>query len=219
MHTTGFKLLNPVTMGQVTGSPIKAQNKIAREAVVGSCPKVPVIFNGKTVNCIMDTGSPVTLMSESSFNCLFPMQQVGPVGDLPWLKLRVANKTRIPYVGYAMMSVEVGDLALGELGIVITEDVTGDPNEPPLLGMNIIQCCWNAVGSDPQAKGNFASAPIPVKRAWEMAFDVCRCVDMAPTPGTLWPAYRYPVRVPGQSEILLWVRAPSSVQDGDCVLV
>lgn len=85
--------------------------------------------------------------------------------------------------------------------------------------MNIIQCCWNAVGSDPQAKGNFASAPIPVKRAWEMAFDVCRSVDMAPTPGTLRPAYRYPVHVPEQSEILLWARAPSSVQDGDCVLV
>lgn len=70
-------------------------------------------------------------------------------------------------------------------------------------GMNIIQCCWTAVGSDPQAQGNFASTPIPVKRVWEMALDVCRRVDMTPTPGTLLPAYRYPVHVPGQSEILL----------------
>ena len=52
-----------------------------------------------------------------------------------------------------------------------------------------------------------------------MAFDVCRRVDMAPTPGTLRPAYRYPVCVPGQSEILLWARASSSIQDGESVLV
>lgn len=56
----------------------------------------------------MDTGSPVTLMSETYFNRLFPMQEVGPVGNLTWLRLRVANQTKIPYIGYAMIDVKVG---------------------------------------------------------------------------------------------------------------
>lgn len=71
------------------------------------------------------------------------MQEVGPVGDILWLKLKAANKTRISFVGYAMMKVGVGDLALGELGIAITEGVAGDPNELALLGMTISQCCWS----------------------------------------------------------------------------
>lgn len=59
------------------------------------------------VKCLVDTGSQVTLFSESLCRELFKDKQTND-RDLPWLTLRAANGLTIPYVGYMVADFIVG---------------------------------------------------------------------------------------------------------------
>jgi len=67
--------------------PSNLQSKLKLTA---ACPQVTVKVDNTDVQCLLDTGSQVTLFSENLCN-----EEV-----LSWLKLRTANGLSIPYVGY-----------------------------------------------------------------------------------------------------------------------
>lgn len=75
---------------------------------------------------------------------------MGDENDLYWLKLKAANGLALPYIGYAMGQMQVGDIVLKDMGILISESDPNNPDALPILGMNIIVPCWNALFSEPQ---------------------------------------------------------------------
>lgn len=208
----------------MTGCPNSDPPVPGSRNIVGVCPQVEVLFEGKPVRCLLDTGSQVTLMSESHYQWLFQERGVGQKGDLSWLTLRAANGLEIPYVGYTIIDVQVGEVRIPKIGVVITKDATGK-TDLPILGMNVISTCWDVLFSSPQEKTTFLSVQPndDSRELWKAAFQDCQRVRAMPaTPavrGSLRPAYRRPVWVPAQSELTLWARVPSGVKGGQCVLI
>lgn len=112
-------------------------------SLVGNCPAVTIGIGGVTVDCILDTGSMVSTITESFYNkylCDIPIVQECH------LKLRAANGLEIPYVGYieADVYVQPVNLRLEKRGILIVKDTQGR-EIPGLLGMNIIKECKDLV--------------------------------------------------------------------------
>lgn len=71
--------------------------------MVGRCPEVQVQIRGRTVPCVLDTGSQVTLFSQTFFQRHFGMDELRDAEDLQWLMLNAANGLRIPFVGYVVL--------------------------------------------------------------------------------------------------------------------
>lgn len=181
-------------------------------------------MNCKKVQFLLDTGSNVTLMTEGCFKRLFGEQIMGDENDLYWLKLQAANGLAMPYVGYALTEVQVGDIVLKDMGILISENDPENPEVLPIQGMNIIVPCWDIPFSKPQAEIQTwpPETDAITQQVWTAAFEDCRRIQAAVPPphtGTLQPAYRYPVMIPKQSEQVIWARAPSMLKKNQCILV
>jgi hypothetical protein len=61
------------------------------------CPEARVKIGGVMARCLLDSGSEVSLITESFFKHHFGEEKLY---DLPWLKVRAANDQEIPYLGY-----------------------------------------------------------------------------------------------------------------------
>lgn len=70
--------------GTQTESPLKP-------ALIGQCPEVEVMVQGKNVPCILDTGSQVTLFSQSPFQKYVQQEPIHEAGEIPWLTLKAAK--------------------------------------------------------------------------------------------------------------------------------
>lgn len=119
--STGF-LRAPVTVGQVAGSSLQGPRETLRETIAGICPVVEVKVDKIPVQCLVDTGSQVTIFTESFCKELFQNKAVRDAGDVPWLTLRAANGLDIPYVGYILADFEVEGVLVPARGIVIARD-------------------------------------------------------------------------------------------------
>lgn len=91
-------------MGQVAGTPLCDPSSVPalRDDWVGRCPTVEVQANGVTINCLVDTGSQVTLFSESLAQELFADRRLQAM-EASQLTLRGANGLDIPYTGYIVV--------------------------------------------------------------------------------------------------------------------
>lgn len=220
----GFKRVTPATTGRVSGDDKRGPTQTHQPQIVGACRQVDILVKGKKVTFLLDTGSNVTLMTEACFKRLFAGHELNDESDLYWLKLRAANGLSIPYVGYVMADVQVGDIALKDMGIVISETDPNDPSSLPILGMNIIGPCWDVLFAQPPAQIQTwpPEADVATRRVWAAAFDDCQRIRAAcppPQKGTLRPAYRHPVTVPRNSELVIWARTPPSIKKNQCVLI
>ena len=81
---------------------------VPRPDIVGKCPEVIVDVEGVEIPCLLDTGSQVTLFSESFFQKWLGHIQLRNKEDLSWMELRAANGLNIPYTGYAVLDFAVG---------------------------------------------------------------------------------------------------------------
>ncbi len=92
----------------MTGPPkCDPTHKLTEATIAKACPIAEVKVDDIDVKCLVDTGSQVTLFSESLCKELFKSKQTN-TGDLPWLTLRAANGLAIPYVGYMVADFVVG---------------------------------------------------------------------------------------------------------------
>lgn len=65
-------------------------------------------------------------------------------GKTPSLfRLRAANGLEIPYIGYAVLNLEVEGIKVTERGVVIVEDEKC--THPFVVGMNVIMACWDTL--------------------------------------------------------------------------
>lgn len=108
--------------------------------IVGSCPGVEVEVAGVKVPCILDTGSQVTLFSESFIQKWLGHIKPRGADDLNWLTLKAANGLSIPYTGYAILDFSVAGVKVPGKGVVIVKDECLGV-EKGILGMNVITDC------------------------------------------------------------------------------
>lgn len=67
-----------------------------------------VDVQGQQVPCLLDTGSQVTMFSQSLFQQHFGVEGIQDPSSIPWLTLKAANGLQIPYVGYAVLDFTIG---------------------------------------------------------------------------------------------------------------
>ena len=131
---------------------------------------------------VLDTGSMVTTLNHQFFRDHL-QSRLGPIRPCQWLRLRAANGLAIPYVGYIEADVVVAGQRLPQMGFLITEPQGGAEQAiPGLLGMNIIQHCYDLIresGLRPESEWG---------AEWRRVFSTCRTVQGLPADGRLGAA-------------------------------
>ncbi|KAK7913452.1 hypothetical protein WMY93_013663 [Mugilogobius chulae] len=132
-----------------------------------------------------------------------------------WLTLEAANGLAIPYLGYVILAIKVGDSELTDCGFLIVKDhCLTDSNG--VVGMNVISRLWKIMDSRPIT--SLTSDPAQ-QQAWTMAFKICsRQMQFADSDGTIGyvrTINRHPVLIPAQSEVLLWGRTKGGIDGKD----
>lgn len=171
-----------------------------------------VTAGGETILCLLDTGSQVTLFSETFFKRHFQNHQAKSKTDICWLKLKAANGLRIPYVGYVMLDFKIGGVEVPQRGVLIVSDCMGPDHG--LLGMNVIESVWETVngGRHPGLQVFRSAVPASLHQEWDRVFACCqRALAVVPTEDQLVTARltrQQPVVVPPETEMVLWAQVP-----------
>ena len=109
---------------------------------VGTSPTVMARIDGVPVRSLLDTGSMVTLVTESFFKDKLESILSNPHDASRLLKLQGANGLDIPYLGFVTATVEIGGSMIHECGIFIMKDTeataTMRKRVPCLIGTNIL---------------------------------------------------------------------------------
>ncbi len=130
------------------GGSFLASTVPSHSTLIGQCPVMKVVMAGVVVPCLVDTGSMVSTITEGFFAEHFQPQVQGILQSCGWLQLKAANGLDIPYKGYLELDVEVLGRTLSRMGILVVRDPpdvqtqTRKRNVPGLLGMNILQSCY-----------------------------------------------------------------------------
>ena len=122
-------------MEEDSGSPLP-------KSVVGGTPTTKAKMAGMEVECLVDTGSMVTLVSETFYNQNLKSKcgRVRSCGKM--LALRGANGLEIPYLGYLELDVVVGGVTVPKCGVLVLKDtaatVVRRRKVPGILGTNVL---------------------------------------------------------------------------------
>lgn len=183
--------------------------------MVGQCPIVEVLVQGRIVPCIIDTGSQVTLFSQSLFQRHFSDDCIEDPSRISWLALRAANGLQIPYVGYAVLDFNIGGVEVKRKGVVIVQDDCIN-TEYGLLGMNVVVDCWEGIfqGRHPGVTAFKSVFPPSADKAWDAAFAACQrtCALEAEVriQGIAKLQRQAPVVVPPATEMIVWAYVPEA---------
>lgn len=99
--------------------------------MIGHSPVVEVRVGGKKIQCLVDTGSQVTLFSESLSHEVFGRQGARGM-EAPWLTLKGANGLDIPYIGYRLTDLEIHGVIVPQKGVIIVQDHCSPTHRAPL---------------------------------------------------------------------------------------
>ena len=174
--------------------------------MIGRSPVAKVRVCGKEIQCLVDTGSQVTLFAESLSEEVFG-KQGAPGAEAPWLTLKGANGLDIPYIGYRLTDLEVHGVMVPQKGVIIVQDHCLGAHRA-LLGMNVLADCWEEL---------FRARPVskipPAERPkWECVVADCRRVQMSQVRREQEEVgrvmCRFALSVPAKSEAVVWARVP-----------
>ena len=182
------------------------------ETLVGQCPQVEVVVGGVRMKGLLDTGSQISIMQQNFFTQHFPECEVR--APPPTIKLKAANNLAIPFLGYVLLDLEIEGHKIDSRGFFLVEDASSTCSV--LIGMNVIQACWNAVFHKPDGPVNFFCQNKKFQSAWRTAFAACRravVVTEDGHQGYIWRANRRGVTIPARSEVVIWGRAAAGVRD------
>lgn len=112
--------------------------------LISSCPHVDIVLGGVTMQCLVDTGSMVSTVTESFFHRNFEPWGEERLKACHWLQLKAANGLTIPYVGYLELDVTLSGKLMPQCGVLVVKDPPGwTPSQVSgVLGMNIIRRCY-----------------------------------------------------------------------------
>lgn len=112
--------------------------------MIGKCPEATVEIGGEKIQCLIDTGSMITTVTEEIYEKKFKTSH--RLQESCYL-LKAANGLTIPYVGYICTDVKIGSEIIKEVGIFVTKTVVDtslkNKKAPMLLGMNVLNKCSN----------------------------------------------------------------------------
>ena len=89
-----------------------------------------VMVKGQRIQCLVDSGSQVSILPLRFFNKL---KDTRFNGKLPWLTIKAANEGLIPYLGYFETNVMIEGRTIEEVGFLLV-----DNEQLRIIGMNII---------------------------------------------------------------------------------
>ena len=110
--------------------------------IVGGTPTMTAKMAGMEVECLVDTGSMVTLVSEAFYKEKLESVcgRVNGVGRM--LTLRGANGLEIPYLGYLELDMQVGGVMIQDCGVLVLKDTAATVRQrkrrPGILGTNVL---------------------------------------------------------------------------------
>ena len=124
-------------------------NHIPLKALVGPSLQTSVKIEDIDCPCLVDSGSQVTMMSESLYKSSF---NEFPLQDVSSLKVMGAGGERIPYLGYISVNVHLDKATFG-IDVTPTSLILICPDNlissiyPVILGTNVLRHCVDAVHS------------------------------------------------------------------------
>ena len=110
--------------------------------IVGGTPTMTARMAGVEVECLIDTGSMVTLVSEAFYKEKLESVcgRVHGVGRM--LTLRGANGLEIPYLGYLELDMQVEGVTIPDCGVLVLKDTAATVRQrrrrPGVLGTNVL---------------------------------------------------------------------------------
>lgn len=140
-------------------------------------------MGGVKVQCLLDTGSMVTTITESLFREAFQHWGAPKLKSCGWLALKAANGLDIPYVGYLELDVQVLGRTIPGRGVLVVKDAPRTPQQqliPGLLGMNVIHECYKELFAQ-QGEALFASlSAVQAEACWALALRHCHHQEVCP---------------------------------------
>ncbi|XP_048576473.1 uncharacterized protein LOC125558952 [Nematostella vectensis] len=105
-------------------------------------PAIKVKLAGEEVECLIDTGSMVSLVTENFYKTKLKNVSGRVQGGGKMLSLRGANGLEIPYLGYLELDITVGEVTIPKCGVLVLKDtaaiVRQRRKQPGVLGMNVL---------------------------------------------------------------------------------
>ena len=139
--------------------------------VVGMTPTTTATMAGAEIECLVDTASMVTLVSETFYTQKSKCGRVRSCGKM--LALKGANGLEIPYLGYLELDVVVGGVTIPKCGVLVLKDTAATVERrsrlPGLLGTNVLAKIprWAELMTSKEKTGTLVhevETQIPVKR-------------------------------------------------------
>lgn len=151
--------------------------------LVGQCPVTVVKMGGVEINSLIDTGSMVSMITESCFKRHIVGKDVDVLKDCGWLVLKAANGLEIPYVGYLELDINILDQILPKQGVLVVKDTFDTETRerkkqvPGLIGMNVIQNCHELLKQ--QFGSQYSKSPMmqQCEASLKQALEICQLYD------------------------------------------
>lgn len=108
------------------------------ECLVGDSPVVTVTMAGVQVDCLLDTGSQMTLVNES-----FYLEHLKPRGHQLhtvkiWLTIRAADCLELPYLGYFETDITLSGVTVNNRAVLVVRDCSHGRRVPGLIGTSVL---------------------------------------------------------------------------------
>jgi len=149
----------------------KVQKETIIERAVGSCPEIEVLMEGIPINCLIDTGSQITTITETFYRKLSDNNLLD-VGK--WIKVTGANNLEVPCLGYTEVNISVSGISLENVGVLVVRDpvdvssLERKRRVPGLLGSNVFKLMKETVSGE--GSGSLSDGKIShVLSLYEMA--------------------------------------------------
>ena len=142
----GVKILHKmqqatINVAKVLSQQLKGKIESVNDEIIdliGPANETEVIINGKKVNALLNTGSQITLISESYYKNNLSNYPLVPV-EIPNLKVEQAGGSFIPYLGMVIMDIKVPHLTpTFKAKVVVVPDTDYHFTTPALVGTGII---------------------------------------------------------------------------------
>ena len=92
---------------------------------------------GVDVDCLMDTGSQVSLVSES-FKEHIQSATCNLMSAHNWLTIRAVDGLEVPYLGYFETDIVVSGVTVHNRAVLVVRETEHKSRTPVLLGMNVL---------------------------------------------------------------------------------
>ena len=106
------------------------------ERLAGKKPVARVVLGGLSVDCLLDSGSQVSFVTESFHRACIEPQGRELHSARNWLMIRAADGPVLPYIGCFETDIVVAGQIIADRAVLVVRDA--DQHVPGLLGMNVL---------------------------------------------------------------------------------